>query len=249
MYETFNSYAQAHPWVSHENIHPKGIAREIWERCASFGEYVRDYGLQRSEGVLLRYLSQTYKAMQQSVPDGFRDDIYQEMLVFFRTMLGHIDSSLVQQWEELLAPVAEDAHASGAAAPKPRRLDPSRDRRGFVARLRMEMHRLVRALARRDYEEAATFVRDGLDHEPWTAERFALAMLDFFANHAQLGQDPSARAAHLTHIKELDARTFQVTQTLCDPSGDNLWALHAMVELDDIDEVDAPLIRLERIGA
>src|SRR5205823_4629385 len=61
IYLTFNAFADQHPWVGQENIRPKSIAREIVERGSEFNDYVRDYGLQRSEGVLLRYLTDAYK--------------------------------------------------------------------------------------------------------------------------------------------------------------------------------------------
>src|SRR5690606_33518981 len=57
VYSTFNDFAARHPWVGDENIRPKSIAREMIEAYHSFNEYVRELGLQRSEGVLLRYLS------------------------------------------------------------------------------------------------------------------------------------------------------------------------------------------------
>src|SRR6202007_2332162 len=53
VYETFNAFADRHPWVGQENIRPKSIAREMFENFRSFAEYVLDYELQRSEGLLL----------------------------------------------------------------------------------------------------------------------------------------------------------------------------------------------------
>ncbi|MCK5687856.1 DUF3516 domain-containing protein, partial [Myxococcota bacterium] len=67
IYDTFNTFSGLHPWVGHENIRPKSIARDMYERFLSFEEYTRDLGLQRSEGVLLRYLSQVYKALTQII--------------------------------------------------------------------------------------------------------------------------------------------------------------------------------------
>src|SRR5260221_11465729 len=49
IYETFNAFAQRHPWVGQENIRPKSIARDLVEKFCSFHDYVRDYGLARSE--------------------------------------------------------------------------------------------------------------------------------------------------------------------------------------------------------
>ena len=68
IYDTFNDFADRHPWVGSENIAPKSVAREMIERFCSFHDYIRDYGLQRVEGMLLRYLSEAYRGLAQSVP-------------------------------------------------------------------------------------------------------------------------------------------------------------------------------------
>jgi superfamily II RNA helicase len=57
IYSTFNAFADKHPWVGQENIRPKSIAREMFESFRSFSDYIRDYELQRAEGLLLRHLS------------------------------------------------------------------------------------------------------------------------------------------------------------------------------------------------
>jgi len=67
LYETFNAFAAAHPWVEGENVRPKSIVREMCERFLGFNDYVREYGLQRSEGLLLRHLSQVWKVLAQVV--------------------------------------------------------------------------------------------------------------------------------------------------------------------------------------
>src|SRR5690606_32196005 len=68
-YADFDEFRTRHPWVGSDNVKPKSIAREMFERAMTFGEYVQDYGLKRSEGVLLRYLSDVFKGLVQNVPD------------------------------------------------------------------------------------------------------------------------------------------------------------------------------------
>ena len=63
VYETFNAFARAHPWVRGDDVRPKSIAREMVERFMDFNEYVREYELGRAEGTLLRYFSDMYKAL------------------------------------------------------------------------------------------------------------------------------------------------------------------------------------------
>src|SRR5262249_36699538 len=68
IYDTFNAFAREHPWIQEDNIRPKSIARDMIEQFLSFAEYIKEYGLERGEGVLLRYLSDVYKTLVQSVP-------------------------------------------------------------------------------------------------------------------------------------------------------------------------------------
>ena len=79
IYSTFNAFADRHPWVGQENIRPKSIAREMFESFRSFSDYIRDYELQRAEGVLLRHLNRVYKVLAQNVPDAAKNDQIREM--------------------------------------------------------------------------------------------------------------------------------------------------------------------------
>src|SRR5207249_64853 len=66
IYAFYDAYKGTHPWVADHNIRPKGVLREMAEAYLSFADYVKDLGLQRSEGVLLRYISEGYKALVQN---------------------------------------------------------------------------------------------------------------------------------------------------------------------------------------
>jgi hypothetical protein len=79
IYSTFNAFADKHPWVGQENIRPKSIAREMFESFRSFSDYIRDYELQRAEGVLLRYVNRVFKVLSQTVPDAAKNDAVREM--------------------------------------------------------------------------------------------------------------------------------------------------------------------------
>src|SRR5678815_5277044 len=82
IYSTFNAFAAKHPWVGQENIRPKSIAREMFENFRSFADYVRDYELQRSEGLLLRHLNSVFKVLSQTVPDAAKTEQVVEMEVY-----------------------------------------------------------------------------------------------------------------------------------------------------------------------
>ncbi len=101
IYATFDEFAARHPWVGHENIRPKSVAREMVERCISFNDYVREYELQRSEGLLLRYLSEAYRTLARTVPETYRSEPVEDVLDFLRATVRTADSSLLDEWERL----------------------------------------------------------------------------------------------------------------------------------------------------
>ncbi len=244
IYATFNAFADRHPWVGETNIKPKSIARELVETASSFDEYVREYGLQRSEGVLLRYLSQAYKTLEQSVPAAARTDEVLDILAELRVLLREVDSSLIDEWESLKNPVVRDARA--ATARRGQVVDLADDPRALAARVRAELHRVVKALSARDYETAARHLVEG--DEPWTIARFTEALAPYWAAHTALLATPAARRPSLTRLEELGPRRWRAQQTLLDPEGDEDWALDCIVDLNDAKPDGAPLLDLQRIG-
>jgi len=103
LYGTFDIFRRHHPWVEAENVRPKSIARELRERAMTFGEYVNHYGLKRSEGLLLRYLSDAYRALMQNVPTDRRTPELDELTGWLGALVRGVDSSLLDEWERLTA--------------------------------------------------------------------------------------------------------------------------------------------------
>src|SRR6266550_1474982 len=90
--------------MGQENIRPKSIAREMFESFRSFSDYIRDYELQRAEGVLLRHLNRVYKVLTQNVPDAAKNDQVREMELYLGSMIRQVDSSLLDEWEKMRDP-------------------------------------------------------------------------------------------------------------------------------------------------
>jgi superfamily II RNA helicase len=246
IYQTFDAYAAHHPWLGSENIRPKSIARDLYERYLSFNDYVKEYGISRAEGVLLRYLSEAYKTIVQNVPDPCWDDALIDAVGFLRSALERVDSSLLQEWERMLSPEA----ALTAAAERPgvrRMVELARDPRMLRSRIRSELHMLVRALARRDFEQAAESVRGGPD-DPWTAERLEQALAPFFEQYGELIADQRARQSQWSVIEALQGGKWRARQVLLDPQEDNTWYLEAGVDLHRDDGDDGPLLELLHVG-
>ncbi|MEM7354341.1 MAG: DUF3516 domain-containing protein, partial [Acidobacteriota bacterium] len=248
---TFDVFRKQHPWVRGEDIHPKSIGRDIYEGYHSFNGYVRNYGLQRSEGVLLRYLSQLYKTLSQTVPERAKTEGVYDIIGFFRTMLEHTDSSLLEEWESMLHPELELDEAKREEARRElRAYELLHDERALPSRLRAELHQLVRCLARQNYEEAALSVWQlaESDDERWPATRFEQAMEPFHSEYGDLMFNHEARQTQHTRIERTSPRTWDVTQVLVDAEGDNLWFIDAEVDLRDARSFAGPLLRLRRIG-
>jgi superfamily II RNA helicase len=247
IYATFNDFAERHPWVGQDNVHPKSIAREMYEGFTAFNDYVRSLGLERSEGVLLRYLSQVFKTLEQTVPAAARTDEVLDVIAHLRSLLRDVDSSLLEEWEALADPTRRPAKPAARAAAAP--VDPVAERRATVAGIRAELHKLVAALSRRDFAAAVRLCAPPVgEGEPWTVERLTEAMAPFWAEHAALLTTPEARRPDRTRIDELETGRFRAQQVLVDGEGDEDWSLDCLVDLTRPRSDGTPLIELQRIG-
>ena len=245
--QTFAYFAQRHPWVQREDVRPKSIARELVEGYWDFDHYVRFYGLQRIEGLLLRYLGEVYGSLVQTVPDAAKTDAVHDVIAYLRALLERVDTSLVKEWESMLHPELRDAPPT-PQAPAPRRFyDLAADPRELRARVRAELHRLARALAADDWEEAARLVHRDPD-DPWTPERFQRALAPFRAEYGEIVFTPRARDNAWTRLEPDGPRRWRATQVLLDRENDNLWCIEAAVDLSGERDPVGPLLRVQRIG-
>jgi len=231
IYSTFNDFVARHRWVGEDGIKPKCIAREMLESYSSFDDYVRTYKLERSEGVLLRHLSQVYKVLAQTVPMGARSEEVEEAEVFLLEVLRGVDSSLIEEWERLRNPVA--LVAAPEAEPEDRPPPPlTRNRDGFLRLVRHEVFAVLKRLAQRD----CTGV-----------EGIEASLQGYFETHRAIRLDPEARNRRWTLVSDGVAdgsRILKVEQTLVDPDELNDWSLGFVVDLDASDERGEAVLRV-----
>jgi superfamily II RNA helicase len=249
--DAFERFGAAHPWVGDADVHPKSVGREMFESYYGFNDYVRRYGLQRSEGLLLRYLSQLYKTLVQSVPETSKDETLYDAQAYLRTTLEHTDSSLLEEWEAMLHPELRLERRDQAE--KIRRLmrdhELLHDPRAFAARVRAEMHQLVRALWRADWDDAVACVRPPDDEtEPWSADDFEQALAPFLEEYGAIDFTPRAREANMTQIEQLGPRQWRVSQMLPDPEQQDDWCIRGRIDLGRGKSLESPLFVLEHIG-
>jgi len=223
----------------HENIRPKSIARDMLERFATFNDYVREYELQRSEGVLLRYLTDAYKTLQQTVPESYRDEALDEALQSLRRTVREADSSLLDEWERLQHPDAAPTKPVATGGP------PGPSPREIAARVRAELLRLLKAIAEKAWDDALACLAPG--HE-WTAESLAAEAAPCFAANDRIVLTPDARRPSMAMVRSDAPGHWEARQKILTPDGEADWMLDCSVTLAPGPLPDAPLLTLNQIA-
>jgi superfamily II DNA helicase RecQ len=249
IYETFNLFAKKHPWVTGHDIAPKSIARDMHEQVLSFNDYIKEYGLARAEGVLLRYLTDVYRALKQTVPEKHKTEAVLDLEEWLGAEVRQVDSSLIDEWERLEAVAhGQEPRVLEVAPPPPP--DITKNVRAFDIMIRNATFRLVRAMASKDYERFLQIIEElgpadvppviPTTGEPLTALVIERLVAPYWAEHQSLSIDADARNAARVAIErgggEGSARTgaaevWRVRQTLSDPEENNDHALHFVVDL------------------
>ncbi|MGN6599306.1 MAG: DEAD/DEAH box helicase [Actinomycetes bacterium] len=254
----YDVYRRSHPWVGDYVLSPKAVARDMYERAMTFGEFVAYYGLARSEGLVLRYLADAYKALRQTVPEDARTEDLTDLTEWLGESVRQTDSSLLDEWEALRAGEATADLANDAArvardsAPPP----VTANRRAFRVLVRNAMFRRVELAGRRDWEGLADLEHELDDvsrHGEWDAQRWEAAMTPFWDEHEELQTGPEARGPQLFVVDErpegVTGRVWRVRQVLDDSEGDHDWSILAEVDLDVSDAAGTAAVRTLEVGA
>ncbi len=220
----YETYRAGHPWVSEFAPAPKSVVRDMIERAMTFAELISFYELARSEGVVLRYLADAYRALRRTVPDSARTEELDDITEWLGELVRQVDSSLLDEWEQLTNPGAEtdaDQVAFGAETVRPI----SANERAFRVMVRNAMFRRVELAALRRWGELAE-----LGPGPDWAEAFA----DYYAEYERIGTGPDARGPQLFQVERRPG-FWHVRQVLDDPAGDHGWSIDAVVDLAESD--------------
>ena len=239
IYATFNEFVRLHPWVGQENIKPKSIAREMFERYSSFSDYVKLYGLARSEGLLLRHLTNVYRILENTVPSVFKTENVNEITVYLEHLLKNVDSSLLDEWERIRNPeyVKETSEELPIRAES---IDITREKDSFTRLIRNEVFSFIRLLANRQYLKIAerfdikSALSESGSEAKWDDIELEKLMNPFYESRGWIRLDPAARALEHTHIsKGEDHTVWTVDQTLVDSEELNDWLVEFSVDLTE----------------
>lgn len=244
IYATFDAFAAKHPWLEEEAIRPKSVARDVYTTGATFNEFIRDYRLQRCEGIVLRYLSEVYKALNQNIPDALKTEGVEELTEHIFTLVKLTDSSLLDEWESMRAGVVVAPQLTAPVGRQPRRILDAGPK-ALRARLRAEMHQVVRHMAKHAWQELAEALAQ---EQAWPSEVLESTMAPYFATYGELDLSARARQPNLTVIDERDAKVWRVRHTLRDPKGESDWFIEGIVNLMRDPREPGPLIQVRHIG-
>ncbi|WGD36509.1 DEAD/DEAH box helicase [Lysinibacter sp. HNR] len=242
----FELYAAERPWARDFELSPKSVVRDMYERAMTFTEYVSFYKVARSEGLVLRYLSDAYRAISQTVPDEKKSEELLDIIEWLGELVRQVDSSLLDEWEELAHPdPAQHEQVARSLPPTPRNI--LSNRRAFLVLIRNEMFRRVQLAALDRVEELGEI--DGTSG--WDSERWADALDAYFAEYESLGIGPQARGPHLITVDETPEKSrgvWLVRQIFDDPEGDHDWGMSAEVDLAESVTAGEAVIRITNVG-
>ena len=237
--QSFETFASSQPWVRDFELSPKSVVRDMFERSMSFGEYVSFYQLARSEGLVLRYLSDAFRAIRQTVPAEAKNEELLDLIEWLGELVRQVDSSLVDEWAELIDPSSHLPEDEAAVVP-PAPPSVVTNRRAFTVLVRNELFRRVQLAALQRDEELAELDPD----VDWPD-----ALDRYYDEHDEIGVGPAARSPQLVTIDETDAPhgVWRVEQTIDDPAGDRDWRIRAEVDLEASAEEGAAVVRATEV--
>jgi hypothetical protein len=246
--------------VLESDLSPKSVVRDMYEWGRTFTEFVAFYGVARSEGLVLRYLSDTYRALRQTVPERVKTDELDDLIEWLGETVRQTDSSLLDEWEALTDPEsvaqASAALAAGEALAPPRPI--TANERAFRVMIRNAMFQKVQLAARDRFDElgqlesAAAALTDPPGRVAMKAADWETALGAYWDEYETMDAGPAARAPGLLLIDRSPAgaegRAWTVRQILDDPEGNHDWAIVATVDLDASDAAGEPVIRTQSLA-
>ncbi|WP_062428721.1 DEAD/DEAH box helicase [Herbidospora daliensis] len=235
LFGAYETYRQGHPWVGDHTVSPKAIIRDMYERAMTFTDYIQFYELARSEGTVLRYLADAYRALSRTVPEHMKTDDLIDLIEWLGELIRQVDSSLIDEWEKLANPSEALEHRDELES----KIRPvTANARAFRVLVRNAMFRMVE-LAALDQQETLEEMYPDVD---WAAGLDA-----YYDEHDTIGTGPSARGPAFLRIEE-EPGVWRVRQVIEDPAGDGDWGVSADADLAASDEEGTAVLHVTGIN-
>ncbi|MBK4140125.1 DUF3516 domain-containing protein [Corynebacterium macginleyi] len=232
--QAYDTFAETNAWIKEFELRPKSVVRHMVENAMTFSDLVSTYGLSRSEGVILRYLTDAWRTLKQSIPDEYTTPHIEDIIVWLGELIHQVDSSLVDEWAQMAgddSPIDQDTLDRELAFGVEDPTALTANRRAFGIMVRNYMFRLTQLFAREEEDHLAA-VLDYLDQIP----DFGAILDDYFDEYDDIDTGPEARGPEYFQLKESNSRSWPVRQILKDPAGDRAYHFVAIVDLDASDQ-------------
>ena len=248
LYAAFATYSASQAWVTDFELHPKSVVRDMYERAMTFGDYINYYKLARSEGLVLRYLSDAYRAARQTIPDEAKTEDLLDLIEWLGELVRQVDSSLLDEWDELINPSTSSGTGLDRPVLPPAPPGVTTNARAFRVLVRNELFRRVQLAALEKWEELGELdAASGFD-----ADRWADSLDPYFdeydaASGPLIGTDADARSSAMLQITEGPTQ-WLARQILSDPAGDHDWGISATIDLAESNEQGIAVLRVVAVG-
>lgn len=248
--QAFETYHSSAPWVAEHELTPKSVVRDMFERAMTFGQYVQFYSLTRSEGVLLRYLTDAYRALRQTVPIELRTEALDDIIEWLGETIRQTDNSLLDEWEKLArgeeSPMgtSQDSLAELMEQQAPAI---TQNIRAFRIMVRNAMFQRVELFAQE--KDKTLGALDG--GTGWDRDRWADALDEYFNEYEDIYTDAQSRGPALIRINEAPAGLdgfWTVQQVFDDPDGNHDYGMNARIDLAASDADGFPVVLMDNVG-
>ncbi len=250
--EAYDVYVKDVPWARDYELRPKSVVRDMIERAFGFRDLVSFYQLGRAEGGVLRYLSDAFRAFERTIPESAKSPELAELIDWLGELVRQVDSSLIDEWEELQHPeraeeiaARHEAEQAGEFAP-PTTRSVLANERAFLVMIRNALFRRVQAAAFERYVEL-----EELDApQGFGVDRWREALEGYFTEYEEIGVHASARAAALLSLDRSTASEghWGFRQVFADPKSDHDWGIEGEIDLAASEELGEPVVRVTRVG-
>ena len=233
--DAYETFVHGNPWAKEFDLSPKSVVRDMIEHAMTFSDVIATYGLARSEGIVLRYLTDAWRTLSHSIPDAYMTERLDDIIVWLGELIRQVDSSLIDEWAHMAdenTPISRDDLERELAFGVEDPTALTANRRAFTIMVRNYFFRMVELFAFEKEKELADMLdyMELADQPDWPA-----LMDDYFDDYDDVDLDADARGPEYFVLADTDSRSWTVTQIVKDPEGDNSFQLHGTVDLDASD--------------